>query len=124
MKSRVTVCIPLPLPLVLHAAKDAFTCGSRGEARRDGAARTARTSRTNPQHLVLTLQTDDLVFLVFIHLAAAHVLAPSLDLHTFVDLMDQSHVCSCLILQHPHHRRRPHLLRMASPCEGNNFSCT
>lgn len=125
MKSRVAVsaerCFPVPRP-----ARDAFTCGSGGEARRNGAARTARTSRTHPHHLVLTLQADDLVLRVFPDLAAAHVLAPGLDLHTlFADLTDQSHVCSCLMLQHPPlHRRRSHLLRTALACEGNNFSCT
>lgn len=91
------------------------TCGSGGEARRDGAARTARTSRTYPHPLILTLQTDDLVFLIFCHLAAAHVLAPGLDLHTCVDLVDQPHVGSRLmVIQHsPSRRLRSRLLRMA-----------
>lgn len=96
-----TVFSPL---LVLCAAYDAFTCGSGGEARRDGAAGTAWTSRTNPHHLVLTLQTDDLVFLIFSHLAGADVLAPGLDLHACIYLTDQSHVCSCIMLQHPPRR--------------------
>jgi len=92
-----------------------YTCGSGGEARRDGAAGTARTSRTNPHYLVLALQTDDLVVVVFSHLAATHVLTPGLDLHTSVDLLDQSHVW--LMIQHTPHRRRLHILRMASACE-------
>lgn len=86
----------------LFAASDAFTCGSGGEAGRYGAA---RASRTNPHHLVLALQTDDLVLLVLLvlpDLAAAPLLAPRLDLHTCVDLTDQSHVSrSCFMLEHP-----------------------
>lgn len=105
------------------AALLAFTCGSGWEARRDSAARTARTPRTNPHHLILTLQTDDLVVLVVFHLAAAHVLTPGVDLHACVDLTDQSHVGSSLMIQHPPHRRRSHLLRMGSAWGGINLSC-
>lgn len=97
------------------------TCRSGGEARRDGSARAAWTSRTNPHHLILTLQTNDLVFMIFSDFAAAYVLTPCLDLHTCVDLMDQSHVWSCLILQHPPPHKQSRLLRMASTSEGNNF---
>lgn len=125
MRSRVTgpASITPALCPVPHAARDALTCRSGGEARRDGATWTPRTSRTHPHHLVLALQTDDLVLLlVSSDLAAAQGLAPGLDLHTlFAELTDQSHVCSCLMLQHPPlHRRRSHLLRMkaaTSPAE-------
>lgn len=113
-KSRYRFCMHYPCVFSRPTCSTGctFTCGSEGEARRDGAAWTPRTSRTHPHHLVLTLQTDDLVLLVFSDVAAAHVLAPGLDLHTLFADLTESHVCSRLTLQHPLlHRRQSHLLR-------------
>ena len=88
--------------ILLVRCCDAFTCGSGGEARGDGASRTPRTPRTNPHQLVLTLHADHLAVLGLPDLAAAaDVLGPGLDPHPCADLTDQSHVSSRFMLQHP-----------------------